>query len=144
MKGYPKKLKTKEDYYNCLAMVQAGEIAAAGLKEALDALEKRRYISCNILQISGNRKEVTVLYCTEAKVGAAFIAGEATGEVTAVTNVQVARDSDEQSVTKLGLSAAVPQDVTAVEVMNSVDVLARVGMTEDDIRAIREVLKNYE
>lgn len=144
MKGYPKRIKTKEDYYNCLAMVQAGELAAAGLKEALDALEKRRYISCNILQISRNRKEVTVLYCTEAKVGAAFIAGEATGEVTAVTNVQAAQGSDEQSVTKLGLSAAVPQDVTAVEVMNSVDVLARVGMTEDDIRAIREVLKNYE
>ena len=54
MKGYPKKLKTKEDYYNCLAMVQAGELEAAGLVEALDALEERRYIPCNILQISNN------------------------------------------------------------------------------------------
>ena len=144
MKGYPKKLKTKEDYYNCLAMVQAGELPAAGLREALDALEKRRYIPCNILQISGNRKEVTVLYCTEAKVGAAFIAGEAAGEVTAVTNIQAEQGSDEQSVTKLGLSAAVPQDVTVVQVMNSVDALARVGMTEADIAAIKEVLKNYE
>lgn len=144
MKGHPKKLKTKEDYYNCLAMVQAGELPAAGLREALDALEKRRYIPCNILQISGNRKEVTVLYCTEAKVGAAFIAGEAAGEVTAVTNIQAEQGSDEQSVTKLGLSVAVPQDITVVQVMNSVDVLARVGMTEADIAAIREVLKNYE
>lgn len=144
MKGYPKKLKTKEDYYNYLAMVQAGELAAVGLRKALDALEKRRYIPCNILQIGANRKEVTVLYCIEAKVGAAFVAGEAAGEVTAVTNVQAEQGSDEQSVTKLGLSAAVPQDVTVVQVMNSVDVLARVGMTEADITAIREVLKNYE
>lgn len=144
MKGYPKKLKTKEDYYNCLAMVQAGELAAAGLREVLDALERRRYIPCNILQTGANRKEVTVLYCTEAKVGAAFVAGEAAGEVTAVTNVQAEQGSDEQSVTKLGLSVAVPQGITVVQVMNSVDVLARVGMTEADIAAIREVLKNYE
>lgn len=144
MKGYPKKLKTKEDYYNCLAMVQAGELEAAGLVEALDALEERRYIPCNILQISNNRKEVTVLYCTEAEVGAEFKAGDAKGNVTTVTNVQAEQGGDEQSVTKLGLSVAVPQDVTVVKVMNSVDVLARVGMTEADIAAIREVLKNYE
>ena len=31
MKGFPKTLKTKEDYYNCLAMVAAGELAAADL-----------------------------------------------------------------------------------------------------------------
>jgi len=29
MKGFPKVLKTKEDYYNCLAMVASGELAAA-------------------------------------------------------------------------------------------------------------------
>ena len=32
MKGFPKTLKTKEDYYNCLAMVAAGDLAAADLQ----------------------------------------------------------------------------------------------------------------
>ena len=31
MKGFPKMLKTKEDFYNCLAMVARGELAAADL-----------------------------------------------------------------------------------------------------------------
>lgn len=31
MKGFPKVLKTKEDYYNCLAMVASGELKAADL-----------------------------------------------------------------------------------------------------------------
>ena len=34
MKGFPKVLKTKEDYYNCLAMVAAGELKAADLLRA--------------------------------------------------------------------------------------------------------------
>ena len=33
MKGFPKVLKTKEDYYNCLAMVASGELAAAENRE---------------------------------------------------------------------------------------------------------------
>ena len=39
MKGFPKVLKTKEDYYNCLAMVASGELAAADL---LDKNRERR------------------------------------------------------------------------------------------------------
>ena len=39
MKGFPKTLKTKEDYYNCLAMVAAGELAAADLLAKIESLE---------------------------------------------------------------------------------------------------------
>lgn len=35
----PKTLKTKEDYYNCLAMVAAGELDAADLERKIDSLE---------------------------------------------------------------------------------------------------------
>ena len=38
MKGFPKTLKTKEDYYNCLAMVAAGELDAADLERKIDSL----------------------------------------------------------------------------------------------------------
>ena len=34
MKGFPKVLKTKEDYYNCLAMVASGELAAADWRKS--------------------------------------------------------------------------------------------------------------
>ena len=61
MKGYPTMLKTKEDYFNCLAMVQAGELEAAGLTEALDALEKRRYIESRIISTSSDRQQVTIM-----------------------------------------------------------------------------------
>lgn len=44
MKGFPKTLKTKDDYYNCLAMVAAGELKAADLLAKIEGLEKQRYI----------------------------------------------------------------------------------------------------
>ncbi len=49
MKGFPKTLKTKDDYYNCLAMVAAGELAAADLLAKIESLEKQRYIRCAIV-----------------------------------------------------------------------------------------------
>ena len=44
MKGFPKVLKTKEDYYNCLAMVASGELAAADLLAKIESAENQRYI----------------------------------------------------------------------------------------------------
>ena len=46
MKGFPKVLKTKEDYYNCLAMVASGELAAADLLAKIESAENQRYIEC--------------------------------------------------------------------------------------------------
>ena len=37
MKGFPKVLKTKEDYNNCLAMVASGELAAADLLAKIES-----------------------------------------------------------------------------------------------------------
>ena len=45
MKGFPKVLKTKEDYYNCLAMVASGELAAADLLAKIESAENQRYMS---------------------------------------------------------------------------------------------------
>lgn len=49
MKGFPKTLKTKEDYYNCLAMVAAGELAAADLLAKIESAEAQRYIQCAVV-----------------------------------------------------------------------------------------------
>ena len=69
MKGFPKTLKTKEDYYNCLAMVAAGELLAADLLAKVESLERQRYIQCVIVSAAEEKKTVTVYYCDEAAPG---------------------------------------------------------------------------
>lgn len=144
MKGYPKILNTKEDYFNCLAMVQAGQLKAAGLLEALNALEKRRYIESRIMSASADKKQVVVMYCAEATKDAIFYSGEVTGTIKAVTNAMSTDTTQTPDTTTLTLSAAVPKDAITINIMNSVDVLASVGMTESDVTAIKGVLAQYE
>ena len=143
MKGYPNNFNTKEDYYNCLAMVQAGELEAAGLKEALKALEEQRYIHTAILTRTTDKKGVNTMYCPEIAVGAAFYCGNVTGNVKAAVATHSA-SADEPDTMALTLSAAVPDEETKIHIISSVDNLALVEMTEDDIKAIEGVLKQYE
>ena len=73
--GFPKTLKTKEDYYNCLAMVAAGELAAADLLAKIESAEAQRYIQCAVAEAQPEKKAVTLIYCDEAAVGMKFTAG---------------------------------------------------------------------
>ena len=82
MKGFPKVLKTKEDYYNCLAMVASGELAAADLLAKIESAENQRYIECGVAAVEEEKKAVTVYYCDEAAVGMKFGAGSVSGTVS--------------------------------------------------------------
>lgn len=145
MKGFPKTLKTKDDYYNCLAMVAAGELAAADLLAKIESLEKQRYIQCAIVSVAEEKKAVTVYYCDEAAPGMAFEAGGISGTVTAVTHTQ----TDEAAVagetgndrTVLTLSKGITAENTAIGLEKAAAVA---GMTADDITALKGVLKQYE
>lgn len=86
MKGFPKVLKTKEDYYNCLAMVASGELAAADLLAKIESAENQRYIECGVAAVEEEKKAVTVYYCDEAAVGMKFVAGDVSGTVQGVTH----------------------------------------------------------
>ncbi len=88
MKGFPKVLKTKEDYYNCLAMVASGELAAADLLAKIESAENQRYIECGVATVEEEKKAVTVYYCDEAAVGMKFVAGDVSGTVQGVTHIQ--------------------------------------------------------
>lgn len=88
MKGFPKVLKTKEDYYNCLAMVASGELAAADLLAKIESAENQRYIECGVAAVEEEKKAVTVYYCDEAAVGMKFVAGDVSGTVQGVTHIQ--------------------------------------------------------
>lgn len=147
MKGFPKMLKTKEDYYNCLAMVAAGELAAADLLAKIESLEKQRYIQCAIVTAEPEKKAVTVYYCDEVTEGMAFVAGSVAGTVTAVTHkkseeAEEAGDTaDDRTVLTLSKSvdAAAAGGVIGIEKAGKV-----AGMTADDIKALKGVLKQYE
>lgn len=143
MKGYPNNYNTKEDYYNCLAMVQAGELEAAGLKEALNALEEQRYIHTTILSRASGGTSVNIMLCPEVTIGAAYYCGNVTGTVKNAVGTHSAT-TDEPDTMQLTLSAAVPETEKDIHIISAVDNLALVGMTEDDIKAIKGVLKQYE
>ena len=145
MKGFPKTLKTKDDYYNCLAMVAAGELAAAALLAKIESLEKQRYIQCAIVSVAEEKKAVTVYYCDEAAPGMAFAAGGISGTVTVVTHTQTddaaAAGETGNDRTVLTLSKGIAADNTAIGLEKAAAVA---GMTADDITALKGVLKQYE
>lgn len=122
-------------------MVQAGELGAAGLREAVDALEAQRYIHTAVLTVGTTRKCVTIMYCPEIEVGASYYCGESSGTVKNAVAVHTADETDNMTLT---LSGEIPSDATEISILSSVDSLALVGMTEDDITAIKGVLRRYE
>lgn len=144
MKGFPKTLKTKEDYYNCLAMVAAGELAAADLLAKIEGAERQRYIQCAVVETVAEKKAVTVYYCDEAAVGMNFAAGDVSGTIVAVTHVQSedakAAGETANDRTALTLSKA----VNGCSVIGLERAATVAGMTADDITALKGVLKQYE
>lgn len=145
MKGFPKALKTKEDYYNCLAMVAAGELAAADLLAKIESLDKQRYIQCAVVAAQPEKKAVTVYYCDEAKTGMEFLAGEVAGKITAVTHSKSeeaqAAGEEANDRTELTLSKATAPDISTIGLKQEIEVA---GMTAEDIEALKGVLKQYE
>jgi hypothetical protein len=145
MKGFPKTLKTKEDYYNCLAMVAAGELLAADLLAKVESLERQRYIQCVIVSAAEEKKTVTVYYCDEAAPGMAFKAGDISGTITGVAHTQTeeaaAGGEPGNDRTVLTLSKSVGAENTVIQLENAAAVA---GMTTDDMAALKGVLKQYE
>lgn len=145
MKGFPKVLKTKEDYYNCLAMVASGELAAADLLAKIESAENQRYIECGVATVEEEKKAVTVYYCDEAAVGMKFVAGDVSGTVQGVTHIQTdeaaAAGEAGNDRTALTLSKAVKAGCKVIA-LERTDTVA--GMTTDDIAALKGVLKQYE
>lgn len=144
MKGFPKTLKTKEDYYNCLAMVATGELLAADLLKKVESLEKQRYIQCAVVSAEAEKKTVTVYYCDEAAPGMAFKVGDISGTITGVSHIrteEAAAGEEGNDRTVLTLSKSISMENTVIQLENAVAVA---GMTTDDITALKGVLKQYE
>ena len=145
MEGFPKTLKTKEDFYNCLSMVSRGELEAADLLAKIESMERQRFICCQAVEVAAEKKAVTVRYCDEAAAGMKFTAGNVSGSITAVVHKQseeaAAAGQEGNDLTALTLSKAVAAgtDTISLEISKTV-----AGMTTDDFNALKGVLKQYE
>ena len=110
MKGFPKVLKTAQDVKNCKDMVDAGQLQAADLLEAIEAIENQNFIICPIRELSEDKKTVTVTYCNEAAAGAKVTAGGVTATIQSVEHIDGEPDGSgkaEKEKTKITLSRTI-------------------------------------
>lgn len=138
MNGYPKAIGTGQDLYNCLALVQSGNLKAADLRQTLDAIDARKWIHCSVVSISDDRKTVTVRYCNEADEGQAISTG------AKIVTVEHICEEKEPSETKITLSEALPAGKNEVYIPAAASPLEELGITQDKLNGISEVLKQYE
>lgn len=143
MKGFPKVLKTAQDVKNCKDMVDAGQLQAADLLEAIEAIENQNFIICPIRELSEDKKTVTVTYCNEAAAGAkvtAVTAGGVTATIQSVEHIDGEPDGSgkaEKEKTKITLSRTIAAGSETIKITNAPSVYDTLGMTEEELEAIK-------
>lgn len=143
MRNFPKNLKTKEDIYNCLEMVRAGELRAADLVKAITKIKNQNYTNAIITAMSDDRKTVTTNYLAEADNGSRAKVGSVVATIKSVTHIESEPDeqgntsfvSSEITISKAGTKGA---EVFALEKTPSV--YDKYGVTEAELDAILEEL----
>ncbi|UZT82152.1 hypothetical protein [Caproicibacterium sp. BJN0003] len=146
MKGFPKTIGTGQDLFNCLAMVQAGELAAVDLKNAIEAIEAQAYIPCPIGSISEDRKTVTINYCPEAQASQAINTATSGCTVSAVEHKKVSGGTEDAgsetgpNQTIVTLSTALGVGETVLKIPAPTSPYAALGITQEQIDSIKVVL----
>lgn len=141
MKGFPKVLKTAQDVKNCKSMVDAGQLQAADL---LEAIENQNFIICPICELSEDKKTVTVTYCNEAAAGAKVTAGGVTATIQSVEHIDGEPDGSgktEKEKTKITLSRTIAAGSEAIKITNTPSVYDTLGMTEEELETIKADLQ---
>jgi hypothetical protein len=143
MRNFPKNLKTKEDIYNCLEMVRAGELRAADLTKAIKKIKNQNYINAEITGVSEDRKTVTTRYIAEADEGSRAKVGATVVTVKAVTHGE--SEPDEQGKTSLvssdiTVSKAVAKGAETFALEKIPSVYDKYGVTESELNAILDEL----
>lgn len=135
MRGLPKRFGTAEDIRNCYAMVQAGELDAEELLEAIEEWEAQGFACCPILE--ANNKTITLVYCPEIAQGDNVIIGESELKVKTVTHTY---DEEEQPERTLLLFNSVPPEAAFVKRILSPTVYEQLDITKEEIDQIKEAL----
>lgn len=176
MKGFPKKIATGNDLYNCLSLVQAGELPANELSAAIEAVEERQYIAVPIVEISEDRKTVVINPCAEVAAGVKVKnnytttikeAQRAHAEAVLSAFKQIAEgafdklgdlfdkigggnaEELEEGAEKaeelmiVSLSRAMEEGEKVLKVLSDVSPFEVLGISADEVKSIKGVLKNY-
>lgn len=69
MKGFPKVIKTKSDLVNTFKLVKRGRLEKEDWLAAVEKLENQNWIMCPVIELSEDRKTVTIMYCAEVEEG---------------------------------------------------------------------------
>lgn len=164
MVGFPKVLKTKADIVNTFKLVQKGKLKAKDWLAAIEKLENTNYIFCPILEMTEDRKTVTIMYCSEISEGDKVKAGNLTATANAVEHTEVdtdsADDTDSTDATEdtetaaestsasntvthtiITLSRAIAADTETIGVPAAVTFYDRMGITEDEVDEMKGELE---
>lgn len=147
MKGFPKVLKTAQDIRNCKAMVDTEELKRDDLLEAIAAIENQNFIKCPILELSTDRKTVTVGYCCEAAAGTKATAGAITATIQSAAHIDGAVDTEgktQKEKTMVVLSKAIAAGSTCLNIANTPSIYEVLNITEDELEQIKTELQSAE
>ena len=89
MKGFPKVIKTKSDLVNTFKMAKKGSLKKSDWLEAVVKLENQNWIMCPVINLSEDRKAVTIMFCAEAAAGQRVKNGAVYPTIQSVETVEV-------------------------------------------------------
>ncbi len=135
MRGLPKRFGTAEDIRNCYAMVQAGELDAEELLEAIEEWEAQGFACCPVVET--NNKTIALVYCPEISAGDTVIVGDSELKIKTVTHVQ---DEEGQPEKTLLLFSTTPPESEFVKRILSPTVYEQLDITKEEIDQIKEAL----
>lgn len=162
MVGFPKVIKTKADLVNTFKLVKKGRLKAEDWLAAVEKLENQNFIFCPILEITEDRKAVTVMFVNEVTEGAKVKAGNVTATVKTVEHIEVtqaaagedteasaqaeeATEADTNASTNnsqtkhtiITLSRAVAADLETIGIPAAVTFYDRLGITEEEVEQMK-------
>lgn len=157
MKGFPKVIKTRSDLVNTFSLVKKGRLKAADWLAAVEKLENQNWIMCPVIELSEDRKTVTIMFCAEAAAGQKIKNGAVYPTVQAVETVEVEKDTTDTenaatedttaagqnnaiTHTVLSLSKAVNIGTEAIGVPVAVTFYERMGITEEEVEEMKGAL----
>lgn len=163
MKGFPKVIKTRSDLVNTHKLVKRGRLKKEDWLAAVEKLENQNWITCPVMELSEDRKTVTIMFCAEVEEGQKIKNGAVYPTVAAIETVEVDKDTKEpvKAVTEgqeatteestdpaagqnnnitytiLTLSKALNLGTTEIGIPAAVTYYDRLGITEEEVEAMK-------
>lgn len=163
MVGFPKVIKTKADLVNTFKLVKKGRLKAEDWLAAVEKLENQNFIFCPILEITEDRKAVTVMFVNEVAEGDKVKAGNVTATVKTVEHIEItkaaagedteasaqaeeatkadtnasANNNSQTKHTIITLSRAVAADLETIGIPAAVTFYDRLGITEEEVEQMK-------